>query len=127
MGAVFKARQASLDRFVALKVLPGEWNTSGKFSERFEREAKILAGLNHPDRETTRLRRTALIDRFPIAVFLLELPATTGSHMVTTGVLKFAETAAFRDPNSAKSGDRLNRPRGQWSEQSKDPASEPAP
>lgn len=48
MGAVFKARQASLDRFVALKVLPGDWKAAGNFPERFEREAKILAGLNHP-------------------------------------------------------------------------------
>ncbi len=49
MGAVFKARQASLDRFVALKVLPSEWNTSANFRERFEREAKTLAALNHPN------------------------------------------------------------------------------
>ena len=49
MGAVFKARQESLDRFVALKVLPTDWNDSGNFSERFEREAKTLAALNHPN------------------------------------------------------------------------------
>lgn len=48
MGAVYKARQASLDRIVALKVLPLEVGQDHSFAERFTREAKALARLNHP-------------------------------------------------------------------------------
>ena len=48
MGAVYKARQRDLGRLVALKILrPGLDATPG-FSERFAREARALAGLNHP-------------------------------------------------------------------------------
>ena len=48
MGAVYKARQLKLDRFVALKVLPIEWGRDPAFAERFQREARALAKLNHP-------------------------------------------------------------------------------
>lgn len=48
MGAVYKARQKSLDRPVALKILPPEVGQSGGFTERFTREAQALARLNHP-------------------------------------------------------------------------------
>jgi phage shock protein PspC (stress-responsive transcriptional regulator)/tRNA A-37 threonylcarbamoyl transferase component Bud32 len=49
MGAVYKARQRKLDRFVALKVLPAEWGRDPAFAERFSREARTLARLNHPE------------------------------------------------------------------------------
>jgi phage shock protein PspC (stress-responsive transcriptional regulator)/tRNA A-37 threonylcarbamoyl transferase component Bud32 len=49
MGAVYKARQRKLDRFVALKVLPAEWGRDPAFAERFSREARTLACLNHPE------------------------------------------------------------------------------
>lgn len=48
MGAVYRARQASLDRVVALKILPAEVARDPAFAERFQREAKHLARLNHP-------------------------------------------------------------------------------
>ncbi|QDT15184.1 serine/threonine-protein kinase [Alienimonas californiensis] len=48
MGAVYKARQAKLDRVVALKVLPPEVGRDDAFAERFLREARTLARLNHP-------------------------------------------------------------------------------
>ncbi|HXG12239.1 MAG TPA: serine/threonine-protein kinase, partial [Gemmataceae bacterium] len=48
MGAVYKARQVKLDRLVALKVLPPEWGKDPAFAERFAREARALAKLNHP-------------------------------------------------------------------------------
>jgi predicted Ser/Thr protein kinase len=48
MGAVYQARQQKLDRLVALKVLPAEWSRDPAFAERFAREAKALARLNHP-------------------------------------------------------------------------------
>ena len=48
MGSVFKARQPQLDRFVALKILSQELADQPGFSERFQREARALARLNHP-------------------------------------------------------------------------------
>ena len=48
MGAVYKARQKQLDRIVALKVLPPGIGDDPAFAERFAREAKALAKLNHP-------------------------------------------------------------------------------
>jgi len=48
MGAVYKVRQKELDRIVALKILPPGIGQSPEFSNRFTREAKALAKLNHP-------------------------------------------------------------------------------
>ena len=48
MGAVYKARQKQLDRLVALKILPPGIGHDAAFAERFTREAKALARLNHP-------------------------------------------------------------------------------
>ncbi len=48
MGAVYKARQLKLDRFVAVKILPAEWGRDPAFAERFAREARALARLSHP-------------------------------------------------------------------------------
>jgi tRNA A-37 threonylcarbamoyl transferase component Bud32 len=49
MGAVYKARQPKLDRYVALKILLPGRQGGGQFAERFAREARALARLNHPD------------------------------------------------------------------------------
>ena len=48
MGFVYKARQPKLDRLVALKILPGHLADEPSFHERFEREARVLAKLQHP-------------------------------------------------------------------------------
>lgn len=47
MGAVFKAKQVSLDRDVALKVLARHLADDEKFVSRFSREAKVMAKLDH--------------------------------------------------------------------------------
>jgi len=49
MGAVYKARQPRLNRFVALKILSPEKQSDPQFAERFEREARALAWLTHPN------------------------------------------------------------------------------
>ncbi len=49
MGAVYKARQPALDRMVALKILPPQAAGGTQFAERFAREARALARLNHPN------------------------------------------------------------------------------
>ena len=48
MGVVYKARQKTLNRLVALKLLAPERSDDAKFAARFEREAQALAALNHP-------------------------------------------------------------------------------
>ncbi len=49
MGVVYKARQKTLNRFAALKLLAPERVRDPKFAERFVREAQALAALNHPN------------------------------------------------------------------------------
>ncbi|PYS95047.1 MAG: hypothetical protein DMF50_10285, partial [Acidobacteria bacterium] len=49
MASVYKAYEAALDRYVALKVLPGEFLHDETFAERFRREAKVVARLEHPN------------------------------------------------------------------------------
>src|SRR5947208_12024941 len=49
MGAVYKARQPSLDRLVALKILPPQAASGPGFGERFSRDARALANLSHPN------------------------------------------------------------------------------
>ena len=49
MGEVYRARDTTLDRDVALKVLPDAFTADPDRLARFEREAKVLASLNHPN------------------------------------------------------------------------------
>ena len=49
MGEVYKARDPKLDRFVAIKVLPPSLAESRELLSRFEREARAVAALNHPN------------------------------------------------------------------------------
>jgi len=48
MGEVYRAKDTRVDRTVALKVLPEEFFEDDERRARFEREAKLLASLNHP-------------------------------------------------------------------------------
>ena len=49
MGAVYRARQLSLDREVAIKILPREFGENDEFRKSFEAEARAMAKLNHPN------------------------------------------------------------------------------
>ena len=49
MGAVYKAHQKSLERDVAIKILPREFGADEDFRKRFADEAKAMARLNHPN------------------------------------------------------------------------------
>ena len=47
-GELYRARDTRLDRTVVIKVLPPHWTGGPESRERLERDAKIIAGLNHP-------------------------------------------------------------------------------
>ncbi len=49
MGEVYRAKDTRLERDVAIKVLPEEFFEGEERRQRFEREAKLLASLNHPN------------------------------------------------------------------------------
>ncbi len=48
MGEVYRARDTRLDRIVAIKILPDHLADRAELRERFEREARTIASLNHP-------------------------------------------------------------------------------
>lgn len=48
MATVFKAYQASMDRYVAVKTLPSQFTQDASFIGRFNQEARLLANLEHP-------------------------------------------------------------------------------
>ena len=52
MGEVCRARDKTLDRDVAIKVLPEDFASDANRLGRFEREAKLFASLNHPNNAT---------------------------------------------------------------------------
>src|SRR2546425_2357765 len=49
MGEVYRARDTKLERDVAVKVLPDAFANDVERMARFEREAQVLASLNHPN------------------------------------------------------------------------------
>jgi serine/threonine-protein kinase len=49
MGEVYRARDAKLNRDVAIKILPEAFAHDGEWVSRFKREAQVLASLNHPN------------------------------------------------------------------------------
>ena len=49
MATVFKAYHASLDRYVAIKALHPAFNQDATFEARFQREARVVAKLEHPN------------------------------------------------------------------------------
>jgi serine/threonine protein kinase len=49
MGEVYKAKDTRLDRTVAIKVLPSDLSDDTELKQRFEREARAVSNLNHPN------------------------------------------------------------------------------
>src|SRR5260370_32152169 len=49
MGEVYRARDTRLDRIVAVKILPEHLSSNPQLRERFEREARAISSLSHPN------------------------------------------------------------------------------
>src|SRR5215467_6321005 len=49
MGEVYRARDTNLKREIAIKILPEEFSRDADRVSRFQREAEVLASLNHPN------------------------------------------------------------------------------
>src|SRR5271157_2993821 len=49
MGEVYCARDTRLDRTVAIKILPAHLSSNSEARQRFEREARAISSLNHPN------------------------------------------------------------------------------
>ena len=49
MGEVYRARDTRLDRSVAIKILPPHFSDDATRRQRFDREAKVISSLNHPN------------------------------------------------------------------------------
>ena len=49
MGEVYRARDTRLDRTVAIKILPEHLSSNAEARQRFDREARAISSLNHPN------------------------------------------------------------------------------
>lgn len=72
MGTVYKARQLSLDRFVALKVLSNHLVSDARFAEAFHREARAAGQINHPSIVQVYDVDTVQVDGEDVTFFAME-------------------------------------------------------
>jgi Tol biopolymer transport system component/tRNA A-37 threonylcarbamoyl transferase component Bud32 len=88
MGEVWKARDTNLDREVAIKILPEAYTADTDRLLRFEREAKLLASLNHPNIATV----YGLHEANGVHFIAMELvPGTTLATRLARGVVQVSE------------------------------------
>ncbi len=88
MGEVYRARDSRLDRPVAIKVLPREFSADTDRLARFEREARVLASLNHRNIATIH----GLEERDGVLALVMELvEGTTLANRLTRGAMPPAE------------------------------------
>jgi TolB-like protein/Flp pilus assembly protein TadD len=73
MGEVYRAEDTTLGREVALKVLPADWAEDPERLARFEREAKTLAALDHPNIVHIYSVETAVADEGPVRFLTMQL------------------------------------------------------
>src|SRR6266571_4708949 len=81
MGAVYRATDTRLNREVAIKVLPEAFAQDAARMARFEREAQVLASLNHPN-----IAAIYGIEQGAIVMELVEGEALKGPVRVETAI-----------------------------------------
>lgn len=92
MGEVYKARDTKLKRDVALKVLPAAFARDSDLMARFQREAEVLASLNHPHIAT--IHGLAESDGVRALVMELVEGETLGSPLPVETALDYAKQIA---------------------------------
>ena len=92
MGEVYRARDAKLDRDVAIKVLPEELSHDPERLARFEREAKLLASLTHPGIAT--LYGLEQVEGKPALIMEL-VEGETLAERIARGVIPYEEAVAL--------------------------------
>ena len=88
MGEVWRARDTRLDRDVAIKILPAEFANNAQFQLRFEREARAISQLNHPNICT-------LYDVGDSFLVMELLEGETLAQRLTRGPLSLVETLRY--------------------------------
>ena len=79
MARVFKARDGNLDRWVAIKVLHEHLSEEPSFSDRFTREAKLVASLNHPN--IVQVYDYSSFERDGIPIYYMVMPLISGETL----------------------------------------------
>src|SRR6266496_1691323 len=92
MGEVYRARDTRLGRDVAIKVLPESFARDPARAARFEREARLLAAVNHPG--IAAIYGAEEFDSIPCIVMEL-VPGETLSERLAHGALSLAESLAL--------------------------------
>jgi len=85
MATVYRAWDTNLERAVAIKVLHEHLSFDSQFQERFEREAKFVAGFHHPN--IVQIFDFAMIETDDIPIYYMVMPFLTGetlAHMIET-------------------------------------------
>ena len=91
-GEVYRARDTKLDRNIAIKVLPEEFAKDKERLARFEREAKLLASLNHPNIATIH----GIEESDGVKALVLELvEGPTLAELIAEGPISVDETLAI--------------------------------
>ena len=116
MGEVFRARDTKLLRDVAIKVLPETLASDPERRARFEREAQVLASLNHPNIGSIHGLEEGPSDGQPAQALILELvEGPTLADRIVQGPIPLDEAAAHCAADrgcargSARTGDRPSR------------------
>src|SRR6202165_4754689 len=81
MGEVYRARDTKLKREVALKVLPEAFATNPERMARFQREAEVLASLNHPN-----IAQIYGVEQGALVMELVEGETLSGPVPITTAL-----------------------------------------
>ncbi|MGZ8710080.1 MAG: protein kinase domain-containing protein, partial [Thermoanaerobaculia bacterium] len=96
MGEVYRARDPRLGRNVAVKILPAELAREPRFRERFEREAKLISSLNHPNICAVYDVGETVLNGVPVQYFVMEeLAGQTLDKYLHKGPLPIDEVVRY--------------------------------